>query len=68
MPDTLEDKTATGFVFEQEDSEELWFCIQRALQIFRDKTTWQQLQVNGMKRDSSWQTSAQAYLSLYSQL
>jgi starch synthase len=68
MPDTLADNTATGFVFEQDNSEELWFCIQRALQIFRDQTTWKQLQINGMKRDFSWQTSAKAYLSLYSQI
>ncbi|MDM8557358.1 glycogen synthase GlgA [Candidatus Parabeggiatoa sp. HSG14] len=67
-PDNIEKKIATGFVFEKADSSELLSCVQRALQTFRDKTTWRRLQHNGMTRDFSWQKSAGQYVSLYHQL
>lgn len=67
-PENLKKKIATGFVFETKSSAELLSCVQRALQSFRDKKTWRQLQINGMKRDFSWQTSAKQYVSLYESL
>ncbi|MEM7018433.1 MAG: glycogen synthase GlgA [Pseudomonadota bacterium] len=67
-PTSLDNKTATGFVFEQEDARQLLQCIQRALLIFRDKPTWQQIQLSGMTQDFTWENSAQQYLALYQQL
>jgi len=64
----IQKKTATGFVFEKENSEALFSCIQRALQIFPHKKMWQQLQITGMSRDFSWEKSAEQYISLYHQL
>lgn len=66
--DNIKNKTATGFVFEDEDSEELLLAVQHALQIFRDKNTWRMLQLNSMTRDFSWHKSAQEYVSLYHDL
>lgn len=67
-PVNIKNKMATGFVFEGEYSSELLYCVQRALQTFRNKTVWRQLQVNGMTRDFSWQKSAEQYVSLYQAL
>ena len=67
-PDNLKKEIATGFVFEKATPNELLACIHRALQFFPNKTTWCQLQINGMKRDFSWHQSAKAYEGLYSQL
>ncbi len=67
-PENIKNKTATGFVFENKSSEELLSCVQRALQSFREKKTWKQLQINGMKRDFSWHTSAKQYVSVYESL
>jgi len=67
-PDNIQNKVATGFVFEKEDSEELLSCIQRALRAFRDKKIWQQLQLTGMSRDFSWKKRAKEYVALYHQL
>ncbi len=64
-PNNIQAKIATGFVFEKENSDDLLFCIRRALRTFRDKTTWRQLQITGMNRDFSWQESAKQYVSLY---
>jgi starch synthase len=66
--DNIQNKMATGFVFEEEDSDELLSCVQRALRTFRDKTTWRMLQTNGMSRDFSWHNSAKQYVFLYHQL
>jgi starch synthase len=67
-PNNIKNKTATGFVFEKKDSNALLSCVQRALKIFRDKTTWRKLQVNAMSCDFSWRKSAQQYIALYHQL
>jgi starch synthase len=67
-PDNIQNKVATGFVFEKKDSDELLACVQRAIRTYRDKTTWRQLQINAMNRDFSWHKSAQQYVSLYHQL
>jgi starch synthase len=64
-PANLDNQTATGFVFERDDSQELLRCVQRALLTFRDKTTWRMLRVNGMSCDFSWHNSAQQYVSVY---
>ncbi len=64
-PATLDNGTATGFVFERENPEELLGCLQRAMLVYRDKATWQQIQRTGMKRDISWHNSARQYVEVY---
>jgi starch synthase len=66
--ENIENQVATGLIFDEEDPRELLYCMQRALRLFRDKTTWQMMQLNGMKRDFSWHQSAQQYVSLYQRL
>jgi len=66
--DTLEDKSATGFVFAPATSVALLAAIERAVTAYRDKKVWRQLQKNGMARDFSWDASAQRYIALYDSL
>jgi starch synthase len=64
-PAHLNNQTATGFIFVEEAPEELLRCVQRALLVYRDRTTWQKLQFNGMSTDFSWHKRAQQYVNLY---
>ena len=63
--DPQENRNATGFVFENSESDELLRTIKRALDSFKNKKLWRQIQQNGMEQDYSWQSSATQYLSIY---
>jgi len=64
-PANLDHQTATGFIFDSADSDELLFTLQRAMLVYRDKPTWRQIQHTGMKQDVSWARSAKQYIGLY---
>ncbi len=68
LPETLGNKTATGFVFNQATSGSLMEAIKRALIVYSQPETWKQLQTNGMQKDYSWNNSAKEYMGLYEQL
>ena len=65
---TLENSTATGFVFTLSGQIALLTCIQRALNYYQDKEAWQKIQHNGMSRDLGWDQSAKAYFKVYNAL
>ena len=65
---TLADKTASGFSFEPLSAKGLLDACRRAADLYRNKRVWRQIQKNGMGRDFSWESSANAYLALYRQL
>jgi starch synthase len=54
-----------GFTFTEYSAEGLTRTIGRALAAYGDEARWVELQRRAMERDSSWKTSAQAYLELY---
>jgi len=60
--------SGTGFVFEKYTSEALLATIDRALQVYKNKSAWQKLQHRAMTRDFSWNHSAGRYAELYAQL
>jgi starch synthase len=68
LPETIKNKTATGFVFKAPTTGSLMEAIKRALIVYEDSKNWKQLQINGMKKDYSWNRSAKEYLALYEQL
>ncbi|RLA25758.1 MAG: glycogen synthase GlgA [Gammaproteobacteria bacterium] len=68
LPETIADKTASGFVFEEPSVGTLLETIKRALLLYANKRTWTQLQKNAMSKDFSWRQSAQQYLDLYNKL
>jgi starch synthase len=61
----IADKTANGFIIEADTPSALLETMQRALQNFKHKSLWQQLQLNAMRQDHSWQSSARQYSDLY---
>lgn len=54
-----------GFVFSEYNSMALFNAIKHALEVYKDKATWRQLQRNGMAEDHSWAASAREYEKLY---
>jgi starch synthase len=57
-------EAATGFLFEEETPEAMAACVRRAGRRFR-ASDWQRIQRFAMRRDFSWERSAQRYLELY---
>ena len=64
-PQTLADGTATGFVFDEATPDALLLAVQRARDLWQDRTAWNRIQRNAMARDFSWSASAGRYLQLY---
>ena len=62
---TLDQGSATGFVFSQPDPAELLAAMRRACELWYDTKSWRKVQVNAMSQDFSWQQSANRYLQLY---
>ncbi len=62
---TLEDGTATGFVFDEYSSESLFEQVTRAVNTYHNREQWQQLVTNGMRKDFSWTGSAEKYADVY---
>lgn len=58
----------TGFLFEKYDAPEFLKATREALETFKNKIIWKQIQINGMKKDFSWEKSAKIYISLYEKL
>ena len=55
----------TGFKFQGYEAAALLAVIREALGIYSDAKAWRQVQLNGMAKDYSWQTSAHEYARLY---
>ncbi len=64
-PATLDDGSANGFSFDHPDVGGILYATHRAIECYRHRDTWQQLQRRGMSQDWSWQRSALAYQQLY---
>ncbi len=59
---------STGYLFEKPYPSVFASTLQRALSHFHKPDFWQQLQINGMKIDFSWEKSAQDYIEVYKAL
>ena len=62
---TLKNNTATGFITQSVTVTALLVTIERAINAWRDRKTWRNIQKNGMQRDISWKLSAMDYIKLY---
>jgi starch synthase len=62
------DGNANGFAFDAPDAAAFLAAIDRALEAWRDKPRWRQLQAAGMRTDFSWGRAAQAYVAVYRKL
>ena len=64
--DTLQNGTATGFVFQDYSPEALRDAGLRAMNLWRNQPEkWQSVIQNGMRQDWSWSRSATSYLNLF---
>lgn len=68
LPETITNKTATGFVFNEANASSLLEAIKRAMMLYSDRKTWAKIQANAMRKDFSWRHSAEEYLVLYRSL
>lgn len=68
LPETIANKTATGFVFNEATASSLLEAIKRAMILYSDHKTWAAIQETAMNRDFSWRHSAEQYLMLYQSL
>lgn len=56
----------TGFTFHRYHADDFWHSLEEALLTYRGQPDrWNDLQVNGMQKDHSWENSAQSYVRLY---
>lgn len=70
LADTVKDiyeypETGNGFNFIDIDPGQFYDAIIRALNCFKNKTTWMKIVQNGMHEDFSWNNSAKKYLDIY---
>lgn len=70
LADTVEDynsanETGTGFVFEAFDSMAFLIAVIRAFSAFGNRREWEKLQKRAMKKDFSWEHSAQKYAEVF---
>lgn len=57
--------SGNGFSFINYSSEELLDTINRALELYNDKVSWDKLVENAMLSNNSWENSAKNYMDLY---
>jgi len=68
LPETLAMQTASGIIFNEANSSSLLEAIKRAMILYSLPDAWKKIQTNAMKKDFSWQRSAEQYLALYENL
>ena len=68
LPETLSNNSASGIVFNEASASSLFEAIKRVLILYSVPESWKKMQLAGMKKDFSWQKSAQEYLALYDSL
>jgi starch synthase len=56
---------ATGLQFAPDRGDAMLDAVQRAVDLFRDKSQWRSMQKQGMRADVSWNRSAGRYAALY---
>jgi starch synthase len=70
LDDTIEDYDpttlqGTGFKFKDYSPSCMLETIKLALQVYRERSTWERLMIRGMAADFSWDRSAKAYVNVY---
>ena len=61
-------KQGTGFHFEDATQQAFDVAVEQAVAVFQKPATWARIRSRALKRDSSWQASAEAYVQLYTGL
>jgi len=62
------DHGATGFHFIDATAEAFDIALEEAIAVYRQPRKWSAIRTQALKRDSSWNASAQAYAELYEKI
>ncbi len=62
---SLKNNLATGFVVKNVSEASLLVTIERAIDLWKNKKTWRQIQKNGMQTNIGWNSRAIEYLAMY---
>ena len=68
QPDTLANKTATGFTFYDPTPDALLSTVGRMLESWHNPKQWAAIRTTAMAQDNSWHKAAEAYDALYNSL
>ncbi|MDU5167368.1 MAG: glycogen/starch synthase, partial [Haemophilus parainfluenzae] len=63
--ETIEASTATGFVFQKAEADDLRSAIQHAFALWQKQRVWARIRNNAMAQDFSWKNAAAQYEQLY---
>ena len=66
--ETLASGTATGFVFDEPEAAAFFTAIKRAIDVYRNRDAWREVQRNGMAKDFGWDRAARQYAEIYRRL
>jgi starch synthase len=55
----------TGFLFSAYEPGAMIAAVREALGAYRQQRAWRRLQINGMRKDFSWERSAAEYVKVY---
>lgn len=67
VDDPAESKKPSGFKFYEYSIDSMLGAMDKARRVWADKENWKQMMGNAMRKDFSWDASAVAYLSLYTE-
>jgi starch synthase len=65
QPFQAQDRSGTGFKFQEYQAEAFWKSLEEALQTYKNPNLWRVLMRQAMTQDFSWENSAREYLRLY---
>jgi starch synthase len=63
--ETLAAGIATGFVFVEPEAAAFFTAIKRAIDTYRNRGAWREVQRNGMAKDFGWDRAARQYAEIY---
>jgi starch synthase len=66
--ETMDDRTACGFVFDRLEPSDYRKAIRRAVALYKRKPDWNRVRQTGMRIAFDWRSAAQQYNSLYESL
>lgn len=66
--ENIENRTATGFVFQYPDSEGFWDACQRAISLWQKPKLWSNVRQNALSQDFGWARAADTYQHIYQDL
>jgi starch synthase len=66
--ETLDNQTATGFVFDAYDVQDYCRALRRAFALYHRKADWNRVRQTGMRIAFDWASAAQQYTNLYKSL